>query len=206
MNTYAMFAIPLGVVEIANDICEALKPLSDKYGIQSGTPVTTSDFVILNKNKEIKQELTSIFSKWANDIEGQELSWVMTSSWITHNPNGDAMTRHNHRNCTYSGVLYFDEVDIPAHPSLIFENPIDTTFNKSYFGDDKAENIFNNPRYAAPMQKGLMIFFPSYVYHFHRAFKSNLNRKSLACNFAPTGFMGCYDSIIDTNWLKHGTT
>ena len=203
MNTYPMFSIPLGVVQIPDDICEAIKPLSKQYGlVVKQTDPTDEYFVVLNKQKKIKKELTNIFSKWANDIEGLEQTWIMSTSWITDNQNGEPMERHNHKNSVYSGVLYFDDVD-ESQPPLIFENPVWTINRHMLSAYTFDRNIYNTPEYFAPMQKGLMIFFPSYLHHFHDSFKSKLSRKSLACNFVPTGVIGHADSTIDTNWFAH---
>ena len=204
MNTYPMFSIPLGVVQIPIDICDALKPLAKKYGlVWNKTKPTKEYFVVLNEQEKIKKELESIFSDWVQYIEGIEQPWTITTSWITDNQNGAAMDRHNHRNSVYSGVLYFDDID-DNHKGLTFENPISQLFNRHLLVDYNYEkNVYNSPEYLAPMQKGLMIFFPSYLFHSHGPFKSKLSRKSLACNFMPTGFMGHADSTIDTNWLAH---
>jgi len=47
--------------------------------------------------------------------------------------------------------------------------------------------MYNNDSYEIIPQQGMILFFPSQIYHKILTNKSNLIRYSLACNFVPTG-------------------
>ena len=206
MDTVSPFSIPIGAAKIPQDICDELKKY--KGMIQNQTEQNKLDpsnieFTILDKNLEIKKALTNIFAAWINNILGYHYDWLITTSWITENQEGKAMTMHNHRNCLFSGVLYFDTC-VKEHPPLCFRNPILEQLNSGWFIESKEDNPFTKLIYEAPYREGLMLFFPSYLQHFHQPFKeSSVSRKSLACNFFPVGEFGTgNDSSLNTNWFK----
>ena len=96
----------------------------------------------------------------------------------------------------------------------IFPNPTRGIFNIVFVSDklDDFEitiiDVFGKLRPYSykldPSCEGLMLFFPSYLQHFHQPFKeSSVSRKSLACNFFPVGEFGTgNDSSLNTNWFK----
>lgn len=199
MNTIPMFSIPLGITTVSQSTCDKLKSLK---GVTQHT-ATDDDFDVLKNYPEIKQEITEIFIEWISDLMRIDTDWTMTTSWIVENPSGQEMTRHNHKNCAYSGVLYFDELE-ENHPPLIFDNPIDVFNNLSPQNFETHCNQFNTDAFPAPIAETLMIFFPSYLFHRHPKFKASIPRRSLACNFFPIGKYGAHDSTLDTNLLKYG--
>ena len=117
--TTTMFAVPMGTALISQSTCDKIKPLK---GVTQHE-CTDDDFDVLKDYPEIKQELTNNFVEWVNGLLRVKVNWVMTTSWITENYTGEAMTRHSHKNCYYSSVLYFDKIE-ENHPRLMFENPI----------------------------------------------------------------------------------
>ena len=204
MNTYPMFSIPLGTTFISQSICDKIKPLKG-ITLNTITQNTAYDdaFDVLKNHPEIKQELTNTFVKWVNEALRLNTEWVITSSWITENYTGEAMTRHSHKNCYYSSVLYFDKIE-ENHPRLMFENPIyifNTLIPQNF---ETLGNQYNASEFCAPIEERRILFFPSYLFHMHPKFKASIPRRSLACNFFPIGKYGHHDSTLDTNWLRHG--
>ena len=126
---------------------------------------------------------------------GYRQDWKITSSWLTSNSEGDLMYRHNHKNCMYSGILYpftYSE----EHPSLIIENPIHEL--SSFTMQTKKPNVFFSDYIGRhPIPRGHLLFFPSYLYHYHLPFKkTDTPRKSIAFNFFPNEDFGINDSIF----------
>ena len=201
MNSYEIvpaFAEPICITQLDEEFC---KPLRKFQGMDQVNPQNT-DFNILNKVPKVKNKLIKVFSDYINlhILNTPEQEWTITTSWITENSNGDEMERHNHRNSYYSSVLYFDEVD-NEHPPLVFENPFPR------FGlhvKPKVPNNYTGDDFCAPIAKGTLLFFPSYIFHYHPSFVFNkVPRKSLACNYIPIGTYGHYDSTLDTRKI-HG--
>ena len=110
------------------------------------------------------------------------------------------MERHKHVNSYYSSVFYFDKVS-KEHPSLKFDNP---RMPEGFFVEPLRTTLSNCRSFAAPLEEGLIIFFPSYLYHHHKGYEpTEVIRKSLACNYIPIGMYGEGDSTLDTRTI-HG--
>ena len=56
------------------------------------------------------------------------------------------------------------------------------------------QNIFNCTSYSFSPTAGMLIFFPSEVWHSVDMNKSNITRYSMAFNLVPTGKLGNVDS------------
>ena len=196
MKTVSAFSIPIGITEVPMEICDKLKP----YKGMDQVIQEECNFSILDQEPLIKTQLTDIFSSWINSILGFNHKWAMTTSWITENSDGKAMDLHNHKNCMYSSVLYFDKCS-EDHSPLGFVNPISSQLSQGWSLQTSADNVFTVNSIDAPYKEGLMIFFPSYIMHGHKAFNSLVVRRSLACNFFAIGEYGYHDSSMNTKWL-----
>ena len=193
-----VFAEPLCITNIEEEFCKPLRKL--KGMAQENTE--NKNFNVLDKLPKVKNKLIKVFSDYINlhILNTPEQRWQITTSWITENTNGSQMFRHNHLNSYYSSVFYFDEV-AEEHPPLILENSLRSS---GFWVSPKAPNIYSGDDFMAPMHKGCIIFFPSYIFHYHHPFVFNkIPRKSLACNYIPIGRYGDYDSSLDTRRI-HG--
>ena len=213
-QTAVMFGIPLGMVDVPKEICDQLKPLKGITQFYQKPPKSKREykerlkdvnFNLLDKHPKLKQDITDIFTAWVNESHGYtNQRWAMTTGWITNNPEGAAMARHRHFNCAFTGVLYFDKVQ-ENQGRLVLESPIrpsdflPTQRNHTF-------TVFNAPLFNAPLHEGLMLLFPSNLFHSYPAFKKVKgapSRRSFACNFVPIGKYGTSDSTLDTNWLGY---
>ncbi len=204
IDTQIMFGIPLGTCTVTQSICDQIKllPSMSQYGVNTSYQDNPDMYNVLKDHSELRRELTSVFSTWINSIQGNNTTWVMTTNWITENSTGKNMGMHNHTNAMYSAVLYFGQYD-DNHPQLVLYNPYHMGAQQSMHVASPAVNPFNNASYLAPIGEGIMIMFPSFLYHEHESFESTSNRQSFACNFFPTGVIGQGDSTLDTNWLQY---
>tara|TARA_B100001027_G_C16264971_1_gene331494 strand:+ start:3032 stop:3646 length:615 start_codon:yes stop_codon:yes gene_type:complete len=194
------FSIPIGVARIDRKFCDVLKNFQGLYQENAQDIATEADYSVLDKAPEVKKELIKVFSNYINGeiLNTPEQEYTMTTSWITHNKVGNSMDRHCHKNAYYSSVLYFDTV-VKEHAPLLIENPVRT---QDIFVMPKSANIFTIEDYISPIRQGLILFFPSYLYHYHHPFKeTNIPRRSLACNYLPIGKYGGFDSSINSRKL-----
>ena len=188
------FTIPIGVVKLGPEFCEPLK----KYkGIEQFKVNKESDFYVLDKIPDLKRKLIKLFSDYINlqVLHTPNQEYTITTSWITENTTGKHMGSHNHCNSYYSSVFYFDKVS-KEHPALEFANP---RMPEGFFVEPLRTTLSNCRSFAAPLEEGLIIFFPSYLYHHHKGYEpTEVIRKSLACNYIPIGMYGQGDSTLDT--------
>ena len=82
------------------------------------------------------------------------------------------------------------------HPALIIENPIIN--HSSFIMNNAKPNVFFSDYIGRrPIPTGHMIFFPSYLYHYHPPFKqTDMPRKSVAFNLFPNETFGVNDSKL----------
>lgn len=193
-TTQIAFAIPVGEAFLPTSIC-------DQFG-DVDTNVTqvfddnTKELInteFLDDYPEAKDKIIKLFEAFAETLYGYHQDWRITSSWLTSNSKGDPMFRHNHRNCVYSGVLYPFKYN-EEHSPLIIENPI-VNFSSFIMNNTKPNVFFSDYVSRSPIPTGHMIFFPSYLYHYHPPFKqTDMPRKSVAFNFFPNETFGVNDS------------
>ncbi len=153
---------------------------------------------VIEKYPELKN---NILDKHHDFMLGMGITtnFTITTSWITSIGKGDGCFLHRHKNCAYSGLLYFDEDYTNAAP-LEFRNPL--IHNDSFmFGFGDQPNPFTG-NFQCPPETGKLIIFPSYIEHIVENNQSEHIRKSLAFNFHPIGFIGNGDSSLNTRWLN----
>ena len=197
------FAVPVGITKIDKQFCEPLKDLVSINADMNAIPEEEQTLIYdqLDKVPEVRDEILKVFTGFINQIIlRRRQDWAITSSWITENTNGVRMERHQHLNSYYSAVLYFSEVD-KEHAPLKFESPL---IRSGFWVEEGMPNFYTGADFTAPMEEGTILFFPSYLFHFHAPYKATkIPRKSLACNFIPIGKYGQFDSTLDTRKL-HG--
>ena len=194
------FATPIGVTKVSQELCEPLKQFK---GMEQGiSEEEERDFYVLDKLPDLKKQLTKVFSDYINlkILHTPNQEYTITTSWITENRSGAPMERHCHVNSYYSSVLYYDKV-VKEHPPLILEPPNHQP--RGFFVPPNVVNAYNYADLSFPIDEGLLLFFPSHIYHYHDSFISKVPRKSLACNYIPINKFGKYDSTLDTRMI-HG--
>jgi len=161
---------------------------------------STVDNMVLNSDKllylkdEIYKEVRSYVDqmKYMNDFE-------ITTSWFTKSLAGQSSNVHNHRNSVISGVLYF-QAD---------ENCGDIKFHdmsrEGLLLNCSEDNIFNAHCWKFTPKNGLILIFPSEMYHSIAPGTSDIVRHSLAFNLMPIGRLGPDESdstVIVDSWSK----
>ena len=137
--------------------------------------------------KFLKDKLLEEFYLFSSDVMKYTNEFEITTSWFTECKEGQSSKFHNHNNCILSGVFYL-QTD---------ENSGDIKFQS--FDDNRClihkekYNVFNSIEYGFKPSNGLLLIFPSELWHRIEENKSNITRYSLAFNLTPVGLVG-YDS------------
>lgn len=154
----------------------------------------SDDFYILNQYDSLKSEVESCFNYFKNEILLYESTeFKLTTSWATKVRPGGSSHYHNHKNCMYSGVLYFDDIKLAAPIEFNNSNLVQESF---LVNPPVRYNIYNNDRFAIHPSKNTIIFFPSYLMHRVGCHGADDSRYSLAFNFMPDGIYGYADSTV----------
>lgn len=155
---------------------------------------SSEDKYILKDQPRIEKILMKHVNKIMDEVFHYTNDFKLTTSWFTKIDYGGMSHAHNHKNSFYSGLLYFDEYDNDCG-NIEFQNPV---LNYSdFFIDTKSYNIQNSNVWNIKPCKGLLVLFPSYLYHRITLHQSLITRYSLAFNIIPERPYGIGDSSIN---------
>jgi len=194
-----LFTIPLVQLKIEEDTDE-LKNCTDiiMSHDQDGEGSDNKEYRVLENYPKIKKLFLEIFEEYANVALGYQNRFEITTSWITKTTKEVSSAYHNHKNCAFSAVYYFDQYDDES-AKIDFLNPLADL--SSYMLNVKDLNpVTANYVSIEPSEKCLTIF-PSYLKHRIGVHKSDKPRYSLAFNIVPIGNYGGGDSIHKASWI-----
>jgi uncharacterized protein (TIGR02466 family) len=136
------------------------------------------------KFKYLKDILIKEFNIYNNEVLHYSNEFKITTSWFTKSLTDQKSDYHNHCNSMISGILYLNTDEKSGGVSFEnFENVRFKLIPKKY-------NIYNCLEYTFKPSNGLLMFFPSEVYHKILNNNSNIIRYSLAFNLIPVGPIG----------------
>ena len=138
--------------------------------------------------KSLKDELMKEFHLFASDVMKYSNKFEITTSWFTKSIKGQSSNYHNHNNCMFSVVLYLQTSENCGN--IVFTDSID----KRYKLEKNSYNLYNSIEWGIKPEDGLLVIFPSEVYHKIAENKSDTTRYSLAFNVVPTGLIGNIDT------------
>ena len=183
LTRFNLFPTLLYIVE-CSDLVEPVKDLLKSVSWNMDDPYQSEDLWVLNSNLELAKEFENRVNITLSEIK-YEVPFRLTTSWYTRTLPSKSIAKHKHTNCVWSTVFYFDD------------NCGELTFNKDLpdislncHAEDINLRMFGEVSILA--RKGVMLLFPSVLYHTVKANNSNRERYSLAMNFMPDGM--CYDN------------
>ena len=143
---------------------------------------------------EIDNHLKGHYKYTKNDFE------ITTSGFVKTAP-GESCHFHNHTNCMFSGVYYFDTA--PNCGDIVFRDSIPQRFDLPVEEGSENFNIFNARSWQYSPKNGLIVMFPAELWHRIEKNRSNTTRYSLAFNVMPVGQIGysTHDSHCTINLL-----
>lgn len=197
MDVFAPFSIPLLSTKIDCDFTELRKDTRFVYNRgQADSKYSPDNHRILESYPELKKDLLEESLKYI-ELIGLTRDYAITTSWLTKSCKGESITVHHHKNCQFSGVLYYGEDYTDANP-LILINPTSAIDN---FEQPPvcSTGLFSD--FQIIPQTGMLIVFPFFIKHFMDRQEKDVTRHSLAFNIHPTKVIGVGDSKVDIKWL-----
>ena len=180
------------IVSLINNDFEKAGSKIKGIDVENITGVSKS-FSVLEQKKfqNLKNQLMKEFYKYSYDILHYSNKFKITTSWFTKSEKNQSSNYHNHSNSMFSGILYLQTDENSGNIS--FQN-----FNDHRYKLNPLKyNIYNSVEYSFKPEDGLLILFPSEVYHKILKNNSNIIRHSLAFNLIPIGEIGNGDSYIN---------
>tara|TARA_Y100000114_G_C11717546_1_gene306768 strand:+ start:485 stop:1111 length:627 start_codon:yes stop_codon:yes gene_type:complete len=153
----------------------------DYIGVKSSPmhSFASNDRFVLNNSELLffKDMIMHEFNNFKNSVmQLYDTTFEMTTSWFTKTPKGHSSEFHNHNNCMFSGVFYFDDSS-----NLVFQD-----FSvRSFFAHPNVYNDYNCDLYRISPEKNMITFFDSRLHHKISSNNSDMMRYSLAFNFIP---------------------
>ena len=194
----SVFPTPLYVTKVLADFSKLRKDKRFIYNDQEHN----NEVRILEDYPDIKATVLNIFHKFTCELYGPYQKFVMTTSWLTETKKGGKIRPHNHKNCMFSGVLYYDKTYSDDVVPLKLTRP--DAFTASGFHVDfkhtQRPEFASNTTIIQP-EYGLICFWTSNLIHYTEPSLSSKARHSLAFNFVPTGTFGSVDSTLNTKWF-----
>jgi hypothetical protein len=175
--------------------------MADSYGFHS------KDTYILESPKcklltDFIMESILFFGKEILMYKYDEYSF--SQSWISVKQPGQHHTMHTHPNSLISGVFYYGQED-PEIPAITFHKPV-AGVNVSYLSPvyqaDRRKSEYAWESFSVNYTPGLLLLFPSYVFHSVPVNKSKTARKSIAFNVMPSGKIGDVNSLTELLFKK----
>ena len=121
-------------------------------------------------------------------------SFPITDSWVNEHIKEDKAQKHFHANALISGVYYLQAPEDSGN--IIFHKPTNHNnfLNEIFNFDTIFVNERNTAEYVINIKEGMLLLFPSQVYHSTQINKSSSKRYSLAFN---TWVKGDFGTDID---------
>ena len=130
--------------------------------------------------------------------------YKLSQSWISHKTPGQSHAMHTHPNSLISGVFYYGEGDADI-PAITFHKPI-AGVNVSYLSPvyqaDRRKSEYAWESFSVNYTPGLLLLFPSYVFHSVPINTSPKTRKSLAFNVMPKEKIGVANTLTELLFHK----
>ena len=170
----------------------------EQYRPTDGNALSGLDMRVLEKSPKLKSAFLDIF---VNEICKTALmlnyDFDISTSWFTKTSLDQCSEVHNHKHAYYSGIYYFgDYSDQSAQIEFYTPNLPDYSLISYEY------NILNSRSWHITPQTGLLLFFPSHIYHKIQMHKSDIERHSLAFNIVPVGQYGNDDGTYNTAWFS----
>lgn len=189
MNIVPAFSSPIATTFVKTN---ELKPQEGEYREMNEGRYISSSNRILEEYPQTKKIFLDVFKAlplhYSNDF-------MISTSWYTKMEKGSYSLPHNHKNCFWSGVYYFEE----SNGSLELYNPSVELSDFLIF--PQQYNAYNSSTWTINPLKNLLVFFPSYLKHRVIEHSDEKSRYSLAFNIIPIGGYGVGDSYYDTSWF-----
>ena len=158
----------------------------------------TLDKNVLDKMPTLKNRIENEFEKYVRDVLhiNKKVNFKIINSWINIHKKGDWSQSHLHKNSCFSGVYYLNVPEnsgnISFDKTIVLNNLSTSTISYDY---DEA-NYINADKVKFKVEEGLILFFPSTIYHNVDKSNSIEERYSLAFNFFADGLIGKDESVL----------
>jgi len=185
MNITPLFSKPLYTNELNKNLL-SIAHITNPLKSENNKSKTSKDFYVLEttENAFLKTIIEKEIKTFLNDHLKYVNNFKITTSWFTEIGKQQESHNHPHHNCFVSGVLYLQTANNCGN--IIFED----MSNRRFQIETHEFNELNSSAWSIKPFNGLIIMFPSEVWHKVELNNSDIIRHSLSFNVMPTGLIG----------------
>ena len=131
-------------------------------------------------------------------------TWEISQSWVSRKQPGQHHTMHTHPNSLISGVFYYGEPSekTPAIKFHKMQGGINQQVIQPAVKPDKRSSKFAWKEFAVNFSPGLLLLFPSYLFHSVPTNESKTVRSSVAFNVVPKNKLGSEENLTELRFDK----
>ena len=210
-NVLELFPIPVYTtvmpVELANII-----PFLDAQTPNSGSDEAnygerSANSYILNEPEcvEVKKFVLQQVKEFAENVMLYDYdTWELSQSWVSRKQPGQHHMMHTHPNSLISGVFYYGEPSeqTPAIKFHKMQGGINQQVLQPAVKPDKRSSKFAWKEFAVNFSPGLLLLFPSYLFHSVPINESKTVRNSVAFNVVPKMRLGSEENLTELDFNK----
>ena len=210
-NVLELFPTPVYVANLPNELSSVI-PFFDSQPPNSGSDEAnygerSANSYILNEPEcvEMKNIILSHVKEYAENILLYEYdSYELSQSWVSRKQPGQHHTMHTHPNSMISGVFYYGEPS-PKTPAIKFHKMsggMNVNQLQAKTKPDKRSSKFAWETFSVEFEPGLLVIFPSYLFHSVPINESDKIRSSVAFNVVPKSNLGAEANLTELNFNK----
>ena len=194
-------------VELANII-----PFLDAQTPNSGSDEAnygerSANSYILNEPEcvEVKKFVLQQVKEFAENIMLYDYdTWELSQSWVSRKQPGQHHQMHTHPNSLISGVFYYGEPSekTPAISFHKMQGGINQQVIQPALKPDKRSSKFAWKEFSVNFSPGLLLLFPSYLFHSVPINESKTVRSSVAFNVVPKNKLGSEENLTELRFDK----
>jgi len=156
---------------------------------------------ILNEPEcmELNKYIISKVNNFSVTLGYRDNDFRFGQSWLSYKHPGQHHAHHSHPNSAISGVLYYG-IPSESTPAITFHKPmanVNTSILRPALVTDRRELKYAQEKFHIEFSPGLLVLFPSYLYHSVPLNKSDKVRCSLAFNSLPKNGLGEEESLTE---------
>jgi uncharacterized protein (TIGR02466 family) len=114
----------------------------------------------------------------------KDVKFYITQSWLNYTREGGSHHEHTHPNSIISGVFYF------SCNSKVDSIVLSDRQHKTILIESKDGNLYNSTSFVVPVDPGMLLLFPSNIFHKVETLTEKHDRISLAFNTFVKGDLG----------------
>ena len=206
-----LFPTPVYTTTMPQELSSII-PFLDAQAPNSGSDIEnygerSSNSYILNEPEcaETRKFVLEHIKEFAENVMLYNYdTWELSQSWVSRKLPGQHHQMHTHPNSLISGVFFYGEPSeqTPAIKFHKMQGGINQQVLQPAIKPDKRSSKFAWVEFSINFAPGLLLLFPSYLFHSVPLNESKTVRSSVAFNVVPKNRLGSEENLTELDFSK----